>query len=107
MSATPPNEPTIDELLERISRLEAQVALQARRQSGTEAEVRDLGEGFKSNVTHNSDHFQSIYKYLADIHTELWPLVHKVFPDRAKTQDQIANIIRNGSRAWDDKNPHG
>ena len=112
MSEPPPNEPSTKELLERIIRLETQLAQLSRRQSQTEGEIRDLGEGFKAEVTDTTKHinslndeFRNVFQYIADIHTELWPLVHKVFPDRAKTQDQIANIRRNGGRSWDDKKP--
>lgn len=106
MIETPRDYPNSQELLEKIIQLEGKTARLEKQQVEMEslkAQIADIGAAFRSNVTHNSDHFQSIYQYLADIHDQLWPLVHKVFPGSAKTQDQIAEAIRTAGRSWDEK----
>ncbi|MBV9203056.1 MAG: hypothetical protein JOY83_25610 [Alphaproteobacteria bacterium] len=103
MMFEPGKEPSPNELLERIVRLEAKVAQLGHAQAKTATTTAKLTKDFQSEVNSTTDHFKSIYQYLADIHDQLWPLVHKVFPGSTKTQNQIANIIRNGGRSWDDK----
>jgi hypothetical protein len=98
--------PTTDELLKRIVQLEGMAALVKKQQAdinSLKAKLADLGAAFKAEVDNTSDHFKSVYQYIADIHDQLWPLVRKVFPDSAATQKQIKQIIRNGGRSWDDK----
>jgi hypothetical protein len=106
MSAPPPKEPTTSELLQRITRLEEEVAHLQKAQTNTAVALTNLEKDLVSEATNTTKHIKAIYnKYLADIHTELWPLVHKVFPERAKKQDQTAGIIRNGGPWWDGENP--
>ena len=102
MSA-PPKDSTSGQVDEgqavRIEKLQADIEL-------LKAQMADLGAAFKSNVTHNSDHFKSIYQYLADIHDQLlWPLVHKVFPGSAATQSQIATAIKSGGKSCKEGEP--
>jgi hypothetical protein len=122
----PPDDLTPGELLERIIGLERenlflkqhfrkiQIEVHSLR-----AELTDLGKAFKAEVDdvtsefkHDRAEFKHVYKYLTDVHQhltgiydQLWPLVHKVFPCSIKTQKQIAMIVRNGGRSWDDKKP--
>jgi hypothetical protein len=94
-----PDSPTTDELLKRIVQLEGMSALVKKQQAemnSLKATIADLGGAFKSHVTNTANN-------LKNIHDQLWPLVHKVFPGAAKTQQQIAAVMRNGGRSWDDK----
>jgi hypothetical protein len=80
---------------------------QTRKELNTlKAEVADLGRAFKtevSNVTaefkHDRSELKRIYRFLGDIHDQLWPLVHKVFPGSLATQRQIAAVKRGGGRS--------
>jgi hypothetical protein len=101
-----PTSPTTNELLMRIVQLEGMAVLVKKQQAditSLKAKLADLGTAFKAEVDNTSDHFKSVYRYIADIHDQLWPLVRKVFPGSAATQKQIKHIIRNGGRSWDDK----
>lgn len=94
-----PEEPSTKALLERIIQLEGMGALVRKQQAeinSLKAIITDLGGAFKSHVTDTANN-------LKNVHDQLWPLVHKVFPGSAKTQQQIATTIRNGGRSWDDK----
>jgi hypothetical protein len=94
-----PDSPTTDELLKRIVQLEGMAALVKKQQAeinSLKATIADLGGAFKSHVTKTATN-------LKNIHDQLWPMVHKVFPGSAKTQQQIAAVMRNGGRSWDDK----
>jgi hypothetical protein len=104
-----PPDLTPQELLERIVQLESRFAYIDRQKAeikALKAEVADLGAAFKSNVADGTDHFKSIYQYLAEIHEQLWPLVRKVFPGSATTQTQIATIMKSAGRPWDEKKPN-
>jgi hypothetical protein len=95
----PDNEPSPAELLKRIVQLEGMAALVKKQQgeiNSLKATIADLGGAWKIHVTDTTHN-------LKIIHDQLWPLVHKVFPGSAKTQQQIAAVIRNGGRSWDDK----
>lgn len=102
-----PDHLTLSELHERIIGLEREACFLKKQISTLNATLADLGGAFKAEVDNTSDHFKSVYQYLADIHDQLWPLVRKVFPGSAAAQQQIKQIIRNGGRSWDDKRPHG
>ena len=108
MTEHPDDYPIRQELLEKILQLEGRIARLEKQQVRTkslQAQLADLGSAFKLNVTDNSDHIQAIYQYLADIHDQLWPLVRKVFPGSAKTQNQIAGVMKSAGRSWDEKKP--
>jgi hypothetical protein len=95
----PHNELTTTELLKRIVQLEGMAALvknQQREINSLKATIADLGGAFKNHVTNTATNL----KY---VHDQLKPLVHKVFPGAAKTQQQITAVMRNGGRSWDDK----
>jgi predicted nucleic acid-binding Zn-ribbon protein len=77
----PRKEPTLDELLEKVERLETQIV--------------DIREALKLESTNTTEHINSVYKYLAEIHDLLWPLVHKAFPGFAETWKQWDSILKN------------
>jgi hypothetical protein len=117
MSAPPTTEPTTSELLERITRLEGEVARLAQTNgqilSSHAQSISELTKGLDSETENTTHHIKSLNEEIRHIHgfierilDQLWPLVHKVFPGSGDTQQQIANIIRNGGRSWDDKSPH-
>ncbi len=71
--------------------------------SALKTEVADLGRAFKHEVTNVTAEFKHFHRFLGDIHEQLWPLVHKVFPGSLATQQQIAAIKRNGGISPDDQ----
>jgi hypothetical protein len=101
--------PSLTELHERIIGLQRENSFlknqldQTRGELGTlKAELADLGGAFKAEVTNVTTEFKHVHRFLGDIHDQLWPLVHKVFPGSLATQQQIADIKRNGGRSPDD-----
>ncbi len=86
-----PNEdPSLNELLDRIVRLENRTARLQAEVSPLKAQIADLCEGFKFQVDSTRDH-------VIEIHDILWPLVKKVFPGFARTTKQIDAIMTQSS----------
>jgi len=107
-------EPSTAELLERIVQLEKQATSFRQHQAACfkqhqldieylKAELLDLGKAFRSHVTHTSDDFKYLCQHIADIHDRLVPLVHKLFPESAKTYRQIDEILEGGSKSRGEK----
>ncbi len=78
--ATPGKDPSLNELLDRIVRLENQNAR-------LRAKVADLDTAFDGLLKSNLEHFGGIQSLL-------WPLIYKVFPKFAATQNQIDTILK-------------
>jgi hypothetical protein len=76
--------PTIEELLERIARLEHKTA-------ELQAQLDDLGGAFNKDLEDTTEHFSNIYQRLNDY---VWPLVHKVFPGYAPAMEQSDAILK-------------
>jgi hypothetical protein len=57
------------------------------------AEVVDVREALKLESTNNTQHFRSVYRYIADIHDYLMPVVHKVFPGYTAAKKQIDKFM--------------
>ena len=123
MMSEPGKEPSPNELLKRIVRLEGDIARLAQSNgqvfsSHTEA-ISELNKRLDSETEDTTHHINKLYGHIQSLNEEivhihgfierildqLWPLVHKVFPGSGETQQQIANIIRNGGRSKDDKRP--
>lgn len=79
--------PALEELLERIVRLENTTA-------NLQATLDDLGGAFEKDLEEKSDHFNYIYQLFADY---LWPMVHKVFPGYVAAIQQGEAILNRGS----------
>lgn len=107
MTEHPDDSPTTEQLLKRIVQLEGMGVLVKRQQAeinSLKAIIDDLGGAFKSHVTNTCNN-------LKKIHDRLAPVVLKVFPATAQTQQQIDAGIRNGDQSlhdknWADKKPH-
>jgi predicted nucleic acid-binding Zn-ribbon protein len=97
------DERKLQELMERIGRLESELAATRGELTPLKAKLDDLGSAFDMEVKSTSSHFQSVYQYIRDIHVQLWPLVHKVFPGSRETQRQIVSVIKSGAGASDRK----
>ena len=50
--------------------------------------------------------YTSAYQYIADIYDYLWPVVHKNFPEYAKTRKQLDAIIKRGNKTGGNKKIH-
>jgi hypothetical protein len=105
MMSEPGKEPS-PELLERIVRLEKEVAriAQINEQvfSSHNDAITELSNGLVSEAETVSHHTDKLYGHVQDLNQEirhihgfiehlldqLWPLVHKVFPGSAETQQQ-------------------
>jgi hypothetical protein len=82
-----PNEdPSINELLNRIVRLENRTAR-------LQAQVADLMAASKVQVEAYKYQVDSTADHIIEIHDLLWPLVHRVFPGFAKAKKQIDAIV--------------
>jgi iron-sulfur cluster repair protein YtfE (RIC family) len=82
----PHEDPSLNELLNRIVRLECKVSRLQADVSPIKAKIADLREGFKYQVDSTKDH-------IIEINDILWPLVHKVFPGFTRTRKQIEAIM--------------
>jgi hypothetical protein len=82
----PHEDPSLNELLDRIVRLENRTARLQAEVSPMKTQIADLYEGFKFQVDSTRDH-------VIEIHDVLWPLVQKVFPGFARTKKQIDAIM--------------
>jgi hypothetical protein len=88
----PNADPSLNELLNRIVRLENRTARLQADVSPMKAQIVDLCEGFKFQVGANAKEILKVYDDF------LWPLVHKVFPGFTQTKKQINAILnRNAS----------
>jgi hypothetical protein len=76
----PGKDPSLNELLDRIVRLENQTAK-------LRAQVTDLGRAFQTLTKAHGDEID-------ELHDLVWPVLHKVFPGFAADQKQIAAIIK-------------
>jgi hypothetical protein len=83
----PCEDPSLNELLDRIVRLECKVARLQADVSPMKAQIADLFQGFKFQVDASANEILKIY------HDFLWPLVHKVLPQFAQANTQIDAII--------------
>lgn len=64
------------------------------------AEIADVRDALKSETTNTTQHVNAIYRYVADIHDYLMPVVHKVFPGYVAAKKQIdAFMERYGASA--------
>ena len=87
-------DPSLNELLDRIVRLECQLSvLQSQignrfnaEVSPLKARIDDLGEAFKFQVDASGAE-------ILHIHELVWPLVHKVFPGFSGDQKQLNAIV--------------
>jgi len=79
--ATPGKDPNLNELLDRIVRLENQNAK-------LRAQFADLDSAFDKIM-------KSTGEEVVEIHGLLWPLVYKVFPGFAADQKRIDVILKN------------
>ncbi len=75
----PPKTPTIEEMLDRIVKLE-------RENSRLEARCDDLLEAFKSHVDGDVDESSRIYDLL-------WALADKVFPSLREMQSKMNAVV--------------
>jgi len=92
----PHEDPSPNELLDRIVRLECKLSRLQADMSPVKAQIADLSEGFKFQVDTSGNEIVKIYRDF------LWPLVHKVFPGFTQTNKQIDAIV-NGSPSADPK----
>lgn len=83
-----PNEdPSLNELLDRIVRLEIRTARLHAEMSPMKTQIADLCDGFKYQVNASAGEILKIYDDF------LWPLIHKVFPGFSQTKKQINAIL--------------
>lgn len=80
-------DPSPNELLERIVRLENRTARLQADVSPMKTQIADLLEGFKYQVDASGNEIVKIYNDF------LWPLVHRVFPGFSETKKQIDAIV--------------
>jgi predicted nucleic acid-binding Zn-ribbon protein len=53
------------------------------------ARIDSVGQALMNESTNNTQHFKAIYRYIADIHDYLMPILHKVFPNYKAAKKQI------------------
>jgi hypothetical protein len=51
--------------------------------------IDSIGRALMDESTNNTQHFKAIYRYIADIHDYLMPVLHKVFPNFKAAKKQI------------------
>ena len=57
------------------------------------AEVADIRQAIECESTNSTEHFQSVYRFIADIHDYLMPVVRKVFPGYSAAKKQIDEFM--------------
>ena len=57
------------------------------------AEVADIRQAIECEATNSTEHFQSVYRFIADIHDYLMPVVRKVFPGYGAAKKQIDEFM--------------
>jgi hypothetical protein len=82
----------LEELLERIIRLEDDNACLHRKLSEVET-------AFQKDVVSISDHLVYLYQRLEDF---LWPVLHKVFPNYGAAMEQSASILQKRASSRDE-----
>ena len=82
----PHEDPSPNELLDRIVRLENRTAR-------LQAQVSDLMAAAKVQVEAYKYQTDSTADHIIEIHDLLWPLVHRVFPGFARAKKQIDAIV--------------
>lgn len=70
------------------------------------ARVEDLHGALKAEAESTTEHFQSVYRFIADIHDYLMPVVRKVFPGYSAAKKQIDEFMeRYGGSVTPPKSP--
>ena len=67
------------------------------------AEIVDLRHALFAETDNNTHHFRMVYRYIADIHDYLMPVVHKVFPGYAAAKKQIDTFMESYGTPIDPK----
>jgi hypothetical protein len=57
------------------------------------ARIDGIGRALMDESTNNTQHFKAIYRYIADIHDYLMPVLHKVFPGFEAAKKQIDTFM--------------
>jgi hypothetical protein len=67
------------------------------------AQIVDVREALFAETDNNTHHFRMVYRYIADIHDYLMPVVHKVFPGYAAAKKQIDTFMESYGTPIDPK----
>lgn len=57
------------------------------------AEVADIRGALKDEAESTTENFRSVYRFIADIHDYLMPVVRKVFPGYCAAKKQIDDFM--------------
>jgi len=74
---------------DEIASLKNEVTALNKKIADMQAEIDDIGKALMRETTNNTQHYGAIYRYIADIHDYLMPILHKVFPNYQAAKKQI------------------
>jgi len=72
-----------------LESLKKDVAALSKEVAYLRARIDSVGEALMNESTNSTQHFKAIYRYIADIHDYLMPVLHKVFPNYQAAKKQI------------------
>jgi hypothetical protein len=69
-------------------------------------EIADVREALKMEISNTTEHMASFYRYIADIHSYLMPVVQKVFPGCYGRRTAVDEFVERYAAQPDPKRSH-